>query len=52
MKKKIAKVERTAKSGDVKAKKELAALIQFKEALLAGKNARAVMMDDEDRESD
>jgi GTP-binding protein YchF len=47
--KKINKVERTAKSGDVKAKKELAALVQFKEALLAGKNARSVSMDAEDR---
>jgi len=49
--KKISKVERTAKSGDAKAKKELAALIQFKEALLAGKNARAVAMDAEDRKA-
>src|SRR5579859_2073134 len=49
--KKISKVERTAKSGDVKAKKELAALIQFKEGLLAGKNARAISMDTEDRKA-
>ena len=49
--KKISKVERTAKSGDAKAKKELAALVQFKEALLAGKNARAVSMDIEDRKA-
>lgn len=49
--KKISKVERTAKSGDAKAKKEFAALTQFKEALLAGKNARAVVMDAEDRKA-
>src|SRR6185369_13053081 len=49
--KKISKVERTAKSGDAKAKKELAALVQFKEALLAGKNARAVSTDAEDRKA-
>src|SRR5258708_35350551 len=49
--KKISRVERTAKSGDVKAKKELAALVQFKDALLAGKNARSVVMDNEDRKA-
>src|SRR5579862_7868759 len=49
--KKISKVERTAKSGDAKAKKELAVLVQFKEALLAGKNARAVVTDAEDRKA-
>ncbi len=49
--KKISKVERTAKSGDVKAKKELATLVLFKEALLAGKNARAVVTDTEDRKA-
>lgn len=49
--KKISKVERTAKSGDLKAKKELATLVQFKEALLSGKNARAVMTDAEDRKA-
>lgn len=47
--KKISRVERTAKSGDAKAKKELSALQLFKETLLAGKNARAVEVDDEDR---
>ena len=46
--KKIAKVERTAKSGDAAAKKELAVLIQFRDALNAGKNARAVSVTDED----
>ena len=43
--KKISKVERTAKSGDAKAKKEFATLTLFKEALLSGKNARAVVTD-------
>lgn len=45
--KKIAKVERTAKSGDAKAKKELSALIQYKQVLLEGKNARTLSMDEE-----
>jgi ribosome-binding ATPase len=49
--KKISKVERTAKSGDVKAKKELAILVQFKEALLAGKNARTVFTETDDRKA-
>jgi GTP-binding protein YchF len=39
--KKISKVERTAKSGDAKAKKELAALQAFQKVLQEGKNARA-----------
>lgn len=47
--KKIAKVERTAKSGDAKAKKELAALSRYQAALLAGKNARTVLADAEER---
>ncbi len=46
--KKMNKVERTAKSGDVKAKKELASLVKFKECLQAGKNARAVEADEDD----
>lgn len=40
--KKLARVERAAKSGDVKMKKELAVLQLFKETLLAGKNARVL----------
>ncbi|MEK6780646.1 MAG: redox-regulated ATPase YchF [Bacteroidota bacterium] len=40
--KKINKVERTAKSGDAKSKKELATLVLYKETLLSGKNARTV----------
>lgn len=49
--KKISRVERTAKSGDVKAKKELTALQHYKETLLEGKNARAVQMDEEDKKA-
>jgi ribosome-binding ATPase len=49
--KKISKVERTAKSGDAKGKKELAVLQQFQSALLAGKNARTVKTDPEDRKA-
>ncbi|MDZ4714349.1 MAG: redox-regulated ATPase YchF [Cytophagales bacterium] len=49
--KKIQKVERTAKSGDLKAKKELAVLQSFASALLEGKNARAVKTDAEDRDA-
>jgi GTP-binding protein YchF len=49
--KKISKVERTAKSGDAAAKKDLVVLLRFKEALLAGKNARAVAASKEDLES-
>ena len=40
--KKISRVERAAKSGDVKMKKELAVLQLFRDTLLAGKNARTV----------
>ncbi len=47
--KKISRVEKVAKSGDVKAKKELAVLQAYKEALLAGKNARSVKVADEDK---
>lgn len=46
--KKIARVERTAKSGDAKARKELAVLQVFRDALLEGKNARAVEVSEED----
>lgn len=47
--KKISKVERTAKSGDAKAKKELATLQLYKETLLSGKNARVLMLDEESK---
>ncbi|MBX2896189.1 MAG: redox-regulated ATPase YchF [Cyclobacteriaceae bacterium] len=49
--KKISKVERTAKSGDAKAKKELTTLIAYKETLLAGKNARSLQVDAEDKKA-
>src|SRR5436190_12475210 len=49
--KKISKVDRTAKSGDIKAKKELTVLQLFRDSLLAGKNARAVKTDVEDRKA-
>ena len=49
--KKIAKVERTAKSGDIKAKKELAILQQFKAALEGGQNARSLEVSREDLEA-
>ncbi len=49
--KKIAKVERTAKSGDAKAKKELTTLVAYKETLQSGKNARSLVMDVEDKKA-
>ena len=49
--KKINKVERTAKSGDAKAKKELAILIAYQETLKAGKNARTLKMDVEEKKA-
>jgi len=49
--KKISKVERTAKSGDAKAKKELATLNSYKEILMAGKNARTLKLDAEDKKA-
>ncbi len=49
--KKIAKVERTAKSGDAKAKKELTTLLAYKETLQAGKNARSLVLDAEDKKA-
>ncbi len=49
--KKISRVERTAKSGDAKAKKELAILLAYKEGLIAGKNARTVVVDAEDKKA-
>ena len=49
--KKVSKVERTAKSGDVKGKKELAVLQLFQSALSSGKNARTVITDAEDRKA-
>lgn len=49
--KKIAKVERTAKSGDPKAKKEYQTLQMFQQALQSGKNARTVKTDAEERKA-
>ena len=49
--KKIAKVERTAKSGDAKAKKEFAALQAFKNHLESGRNARSLNASEEDLEA-
>jgi len=47
--KKISRVERAAKSGDVKMKKELSVLQQYRDALIAGKNARTVQVAEEDK---
>lgn len=47
--KKVSKAEKIAKSGDAKAKKELSTLLLYKEALVAGKNARSVVVAEEDK---
>lgn len=47
--KKIAKVEKAAKAGDAKAKKELSNLMLFKDHLLQGKSARSLDLDEEDK---
>lgn len=49
--KKIARIEKIAKSGDAKAKKELEILQQFKKGLESGKNARAIEVEKEDLEA-
>ena len=49
--KKMNKVERTAKSGDAKAKRELASLQRFKSCLQEGKNARHLEVSEEDLEA-
>jgi GTP-binding protein YchF len=49
--KKINRVEKIAKSGDVKAKKELSVLQIYKDALLEGKNARVVDVSEEDKKA-
>ena len=46
--KKIAKVEKGAKAGDAKAKKELATLTLYRNHLLEGKSARSLVMSEED----
>lgn len=47
--KKISRVERAAKSGDAKMKKELLVLQRYRAELLAGKNARTVQVSEEDK---
>lgn len=49
--KKISRIEKIAKSGDAKAKKELEILQFFKKGLEAGKNARAIEVEKEDLEA-
>ena len=49
--KKLSRVERSAKSGDAKAKKELATLILYRDTLLEGKNARVLIIDEEDKKA-
>lgn len=49
--KKISKVERTAKAGDAKAKKEFTSLQTFKAHLESGKNARSLQASEEDLEA-
>jgi GTP-binding protein YchF len=46
--KKLVKSERSAKSGDAAAKKEVTALQKFKDALEAGQNARAIAATEDD----
>ena len=47
--KKVSRVERAAKSGDVKMKKELWVLQLYRTALSEGRNARSVQISEEDR---
>lgn len=47
--KKLSKAEKSAKSGDAKAKKEVATLHHYKAVLLSGKNARSVDLPEEDK---
>src|SRR5690606_10104084 len=49
--KKILKVEKIAKAGDAKARKELETLKDFKDALQSGKNARYIEVEKEDLEA-
>lgn len=49
--KKLSRVEKIAKTGDTKARKDLAVLQSFRDALLAGKNARSVQVSDEDKKA-
>jgi ribosome-binding ATPase len=49
--KKIQRIEKMAKSGDAKSKRELETLLQFKDGLTSGLNARAIEVDKEDLEA-
>lgn len=49
--KKIRRIEKTAKSGDAKAKKELELLTRFLRTLQAGRNARSMALDKSEREA-
>ena len=49
--KKIQRLEKTAKSGDAKARKDLSILQKYKENLEAEKNARAIDLSDDDRKA-
>jgi GTP-binding protein YchF len=49
--KKLAKSERSAKSGDAKAKKEVVSLTRFKDHLEAGNNARSLVANEDDLEA-
>ncbi|ELR71546.1 GTP-binding and nucleic acid-binding protein YchF [Fulvivirga imtechensis AK7] len=49
--KKIARIEKVAKSGDTKAKKDLSVLQQYKTHLEAGNNARTLELDPEERKA-
>ncbi|MFC3415002.1 redox-regulated ATPase YchF [Algoriphagus hitonicola] len=49
--KKIQRIEKVAKSGDAKAKKDLEILNQFKTGLTSGLNARAIEIEKEDLEA-
>ncbi len=43
--KRIQRIEKVAKSGDSKAKEELASLLKYKDCLHEGKNARSIVLD-------
>ena len=49
--KKVVRLEKIAKSGDAKAKKELEILLKFKKHLEEGKNARTLQLEKEEREA-
>ncbi len=51
LEKKISRVEKAAKAGDAKLKKELAVLTMYREALSGGKNARSVQVEDDDKKA-